>query len=403
MMALLSIFPVLFFFVSNAFGSITLDSSNASYKASPIFSWPIADGGGCSDWDRVLYSTDLSIIELTDNLKFTIHSSISSSSSRDVVAEYVASNGSVASININGAATNVGYSDGMSFNIKLSDFCTVAQAQGVGGGTCASAHNILTGTHTVRVGTIVHTAAPHSFSNPTYTNGTEQMDYTSFSFRLVQCPTRTNSFTPANATGFETYGIVPKPGDTRATILVVSSPDIATTDFNIIGKLFLFQKSSTALGTNMTLSDATVKVYAPGTAASQTVVNGLENDQTYNVQMAYVNEGGFVSRPGPPNPAGNAPQVTPSQIAGYLADSGCFVATVTYSNRPFWLNPLRQFRDEILLQFPAGRKFVQWYYSWSPGAANYVIQHSWLKPILFVGLSPIVMSTKLFLFFWHLL
>lgn len=400
---ILAFIPLLLLFASNAFAGIALDSTNATYKNGPIFSWPIAGTLCASDsaWAAVLYSPDYAILAQTDSLKLSVASSLTNTANRDVVVEYVATDGSVGSVNINGSSSNLRYDGGtQNISITLSDFCSRANLTGgKGGGNCTfNDHDIVDATSTVRIGVIVSTAVPHSFSNGLYTNGTADMDYSTYSFRLVRCPTHTNAFTG----GLETYAISVKPGDGRATVSFLNSPDVLASDFAIIGKFFMFQESETLLSTNMTLTDAKRTVFSSGTGAGQTIVDGLTNDKTYNVQMAYVNEGGLISRPGPPNPSGNAPQVIPSQIAGFIGDNpGCFLATVAYEDNAFWLSPLREFRDDVLLSFPAGRKFVQWYYSWSPQAAGFVVKHPWLRPFLFLGLSPMVLSVKLMMFLWH--
>ena len=70
---------------------------------------------------------------------------------------------------------------------------------------------------------------------------------------------------------------------------------------------------------------------------------------------------------------------------------GCFIATAAYGS---YMEPhvmvLRQFRDEILLQNPAGRAFVRAYYKYSPPPADFIAARSWLRATVRILLLPVV-------------
>jgi hypothetical protein len=51
---------------------------------------------------------------------------------------------------------------------------------------------------------------------------------------------------------------------------------------------------------------------------------------------------------------------------------------------------LRDFRDQYLLTNAPGKRFVEAYYKHGPLAADYINEHSWLKPIVRVLLMPLV-------------
>ena len=51
---------------------------------------------------------------------------------------------------------------------------------------------------------------------------------------------------------------------------------------------------------------------------------------------------------------------------------------------------LRRFRDEILLQNPAGRAFVRAYYKYSPPPADFIAARSWLRATVRILLLPVV-------------
>jgi len=46
--------------------------------------------------------------------------------------------------------------------------------------------------------------------------------------------------------------------------------------------------------------------------------------------------------------------------------SGCYLATAVFGYDSFITKQLRVFRDRCLLKFKLGKKFVYWYYEWSP-------------------------------------
>ena len=98
--------------------------------------------------------------------------------------------------------------------------------------------------------------------------------------------------------------------------------------------------------------------------------------------------------------SGTGPVNTPSGGGG-----GCFIATAAFgSPLAKEIEILRQFRDRILLEFSAGRKFVAWYYSHSPVVADYIKKHSALKIIVRTTLYPLIAFAwivlhKIFLYF----
>lgn len=71
---------------------------------------------------------------------------------------------------------------------------------------------------------------------------------------------------------------------------------------------------------------------------------------------------------------------------------GCFIATVVYdSPQAKEVETLRQFRDEVLLQSPAGKLFVDIYYRISPPFAYVISQSRILKKIVrYYFLEPII-------------
>lgn len=82
--------------------------------------------------------------------------------------------------------------------------------------------------------------------------------------------------------------------------------------------------------------------------------------------------------------------VETADIQGFLREGKCFIATAAFRNsrvEPVLL--LRQFRDDVLLQFGWGRAFVRAYYAWSPAAAEWLIERPALRGPVLLALLPL--------------
>ena len=69
----------------------------------------------------------------------------------------------------------------------------------------------------------------------------------------------------------------------------------------------------------------------------------------------------------------------------------CFIATAAYGSPladEIWA--LRRFRNRYLMTNPAGRAFVDTYYSVGPHAANIIAEHPWLRTTTRILLTPLV-------------
>lgn len=136
--------------------------------------------------------------------------------------------------------------------------------------------------------------------------------------------------------------------------------------------------------------------------SSQEAVQGFTNttdgsDHQYQLAFMAKDASGLVAYNGCKFPTGGT-GVQTSAIYGFLKENKCFIATASFASRdaaPVQL--LRQFRDEVLLRSTPGTAFVEWYYGWSPSAAEWLIHHPVARVPVLMFLAPIQLIAWLFL------
>jgi hypothetical protein len=80
-----------------------------------------------------------------------------------------------------------------------------------------------------------------------------------------------------------------------------------------------------------------------------------------------------------------------SGSGGSGSNSGCYVATMVYGSYDApEVMVLRRFRDQTLSRSKAGRAFIGWYYSWSPGFVEKYHHLSWLHAVIKAVLNRFV-------------
>jgi hypothetical protein len=90
------------------------------------------------------------------------------------------------------------------------------------------------------------------------------------------------------------------------------------------------------------------------------------------------------------NTACSQTAIRTAEIQGFLKKGNCFIATATYRDPDGpSVERLRQFRDHVLLKFGAGRRFVSWYYHWSPEAAEWLMRNSVFRTPVMIALVPV--------------
>jgi hypothetical protein len=81
--------------------------------------------------------------------------------------------------------------------------------------------------------------------------------------------------------------------------------------------------------------------------------------------------------------------------AANVKSGNCFIASIAFESRNDpTLVILRAFRNQVLTPHPAGKTFVRLYYKWSPGLANRLQHHKWVKKVLKTVLPPIALCLK---------
>lgn len=74
---------------------------------------------------------------------------------------------------------------------------------------------------------------------------------------------------------------------------------------------------------------------------------------------------------------------------------GCFIATAAYgSSMAHEINVLRSFRDNVLMRENAGRKFISFYYRFSPTIAKTIEKSRTIKLFTRMVLTPIVKAVQ---------
>jgi hypothetical protein len=114
----------------------------------------------------------------------------------------------------------------------------------------------------------------------------------------------------------------------------------------------------------------------------------------YNLSVLIRDYAGFVNTP----QGCRIPNVQATEVAGFLRDSKCFIATAAFQSKDAApVAMLREFRDQVLLNSSLGEAFVDWYYRWSPPAAVWLIEHPQFRYPVLLALVPVEIIAWLFL------
>ncbi|WP_142695022.1 CFI-box-CTERM domain-containing protein [Bdellovibrio sp. NC01] len=86
----------------------------------------------------------------------------------------------------------------------------------------------------------------------------------------------------------------------------------------------------------------------------------------------------------------------PEPVVGLLDDKHCFIATAAFgSDMAPEVQSFRDFRNEYLLPFAWGKKFVQTYYKYSPKYANMIAGNETAKATVRIALWPLLLFARM--------
>lgn len=275
------------------------------------------------------------------------------------------------------------------FGVRLGGTNGLCQAYGpIASSDCGYGINAVPPVLTFRIG-LIKTGQAFDINN------TAGADYFDVRVVMVDAPTHNIG---SYATPTINFGLIR--GDQRVKIANVSAAPVAN-DTSVV-PLNSVVVYGTKTGTAPTIDNSDIQREFKGKQGGGTyTVDGLTNEILYCFALGYVNKGGMVTTDGSWGTSfagfdANNHCVTPSQIDGFLKEnSTCLITTAAYGNG--WdgkLKVLRQFRDQILNQFDAGKSFTQWYYSWSPAAAHWLIENPAYRGFVRVMLFPLVESAR---------
>ncbi|MCM8784712.1 MAG: PQQ-binding-like beta-propeller repeat protein [Candidatus Omnitrophica bacterium] len=69
---------------------------------------------------------------------------------------------------------------------------------------------------------------------------------------------------------------------------------------------------------------------------------------------------------------------------------GCFIASVCFGENSWQVKILKEFRDRILMKFEKGKRFVKFYYKYSPCLRDYIKDKTLIKTFVKIILYPVV-------------
>ena len=134
-------------------------------------------------------------------------------------------------------------------------------------------------------------------------------------------------------------------------------------------------------------------------------VSGLTNGQPYTVLAASVDESGTISQFFLPTDtaegtgyctSGFCPTIIPSEIAGVIAESDCFITTATYgSPMAYQVKVFQAFREKFLRNTLLGEKIIELYNSFGPVAAVKIRSNRSLRFLSRIGLYPLYLFSAL--------
>ena len=160
---------------------------------------------------------------------------------------------------------------------------------------------------------------------------------------------------------------------------------------------------------NSITSDLLVDSPQPTVRLEENRISNLKNGITYTVLASSIDESGTISQFFLPTNSSSGssalqgycqnnqcPKVTPSQVAGIIKESDCFITTLAYNNGDsHQVKVFRSFREKILRPHFLGKKIITLYNTYGPWGALFLKKNPYAKAPTRVLLYPFYLFSKL--------
>lgn len=113
-----------------------------------------------------------------------------------------------------------------------------------------------------------------------------------------------------------------------------------------------------------------------GATTGQTNIKGLTNDQSYFFSIFFMDKYKFATK------FSNVESGTPQNIEALLEKNACFLLTAGFGGDHPIIDYFRNWRDEFLLSFGAGRILVDFYYDWGPKLAPFILENPFMAKMV---------------------